>query len=190
MRIPHKILEVIVINGITLNIIAYFFLKRHKMVYCSKCGTKNEDDVKYCTSCGASLTGRRERRSEEYEDICFGRHGDSKIGIAIFGAILLIVGISWIVSEITGFEAEIFWPSIGILVGSIIILSAILNQRASGGRAGSQIGWIIFGSIILVFGISGIVREVYQVEEEFGWALAVVLVGIIIIVSTITGRKT
>ncbi len=44
------------------------------MVYCSKCGTKNEEDAKYCTKCGANLEVSREkrfeRRAEEWgEDI-------------------------------------------------------------------------------------------------------------------------
>ena len=30
------------------------------MVYCPKCGTKNEDDATFCKSCGASLTGSRQ----------------------------------------------------------------------------------------------------------------------------------
>ena len=27
------------------------------MVYCAKCGTKNEEDAEFCKKCGASLTG-------------------------------------------------------------------------------------------------------------------------------------
>ena len=38
------------------------------MVYCSKCGKENEDDVTFCAGCGAELypeRGRRRRRIEK-----------------------------------------------------------------------------------------------------------------------------
>ena len=40
------------------------------MVYCTKCGTKNEEGVKYCVKCGANLEVSREKglekRAEEW----------------------------------------------------------------------------------------------------------------------------
>ena len=72
------------------------------MVYCSKCGTQNEDDSEVCVNCGASLyMTRREarrakratrRRERGFEQECFGLpHGGAIAGI-IFGIIILIWG--------------------------------------------------------------------------------------------------
>jgi len=100
------------------------------LVYCSKCGTKNEEDAKYCSKCGAdlevSLEKKFERRAEEwgkqmereFEDECFGLpHGGAIVGI-IFGIIILILGFAWL--------ANInIWDYIGplavIIVGILII---------------------------------------------------------------------
>jgi len=32
------------------------------MVYCQKCGTKNEEDAEYCSNCGADLQADKPRR--------------------------------------------------------------------------------------------------------------------------------
>jgi hypothetical protein len=171
------------------------------MVYCSKCGTNNEDEVKYCISCGANIAGKSGARvdrsndmcfgrSEDSDEMCFGRPGTSNIGWAVFGIIVVLIGASWVISEITGVESELFWPFMGILVGLIIIISAIMNQRALGGQGSSQIGWIIFGGIILIFGFSGVIREIYSVEDEIIFALVVVFIGLIIIFSALTTRRT
>jgi len=106
------------------------------MVYCTKCGTKNEDTALVCVKCGASLeTGiyeprRYERRQAEEE--CFGLpHGGIIIGLVI-GVIILLWGsfelarqMKWItvVPEI--------WPVAIIIFGLIIVLGALyrLSRR-------------------------------------------------------------
>ena len=104
------------------------------MVYCTRCGTKNEEDAKHCTKCGAnlevSLEERFERRAEEWgeqfgrraEEECFGLpHGGVIAGI-IFGVIILVFGFAWL----TGID---IWENIGpfmvILVGLLIVAGAI-----------------------------------------------------------------
>jgi len=54
------------------------------MVYCTKCGTKNEEDATVCVKCqqplGSHHVGRRERRRAE--DECFGLpHGGILVGL-------------------------------------------------------------------------------------------------------------
>jgi hypothetical protein len=39
-------------------------------LYCQKCGKKNEDDAKFCNSCGASLTGAKVDGNKEWENRC------------------------------------------------------------------------------------------------------------------------
>jgi len=66
------------------------------MVYCTECGTKNEEDAVVCVKCGARLVTRpawrRERRRPEEE--CFGiPHGGAIVGLAI-GIIIILVGLA------------------------------------------------------------------------------------------------
>jgi len=106
------------------------------MVVCPKCGTKNEEDAKYCAQCGANLeTGaypsRRYKRKREEE--CFGiPRGGTIVGLAI-GVIIILWGFIWLLQlalpeehwirtlEIGPFAAIIF--GILILVGALYGLS-------------------------------------------------------------------
>jgi len=104
------------------------------MVYCTKCGTKNEEDVKYCTKCGANLGVSREkkleRRAEEWgeqfgkraEEECFGLpHGGAIVGL-IIGIIIILVGLS----QLPGIDfGEYIWPLIIIVFGILLVAGAI-----------------------------------------------------------------
>lgn len=101
------------------------------MVYCTKCGTKNEDDAKICVSCGASLeTGERYSRRHErrMEDECFGiPRGGSIVGIVI-GLIIVLLGISWIFSIYLKQELPV-WPIAIIIFGILMIVGAYYGMR-------------------------------------------------------------
>jgi len=115
------------------------------MVYCSKCGTKNEEMAEYCVKCGAklevskekSLEKRIEKGAEEFgkrveawgedfgkraEKECFGLpHGGTIFGL-IIGIIIILVGIS----SLAGIEFwSSFWAIIIIIFGVLIIGGAI-----------------------------------------------------------------
>ncbi|MCW4053105.1 MAG: zinc ribbon domain-containing protein [Candidatus Bathyarchaeota archaeon] len=108
-----------------------------KMVYCTKCGTKNEEDAEMCSSCGAHLRmsrridrgrsgsdcfGSRNRR----EDECFGLpHGGAIIGI-IFGAIIILVGLALLYDWSVLWSY--FWPFIVIIFGILIISGALYGM--------------------------------------------------------------
>lgn len=66
------------------------------MVYCSKCGTQNEDDAAYCKSCGFSLHGPKYeygKRDQRCEDECSG--GKNGRGWAMFwGVIIVLIGLA------------------------------------------------------------------------------------------------
>ena len=112
------------------------------MVYCTKCGTKNEDDAKVCVNCGATLeTGVYESRKYEkercfgpprgegrVEEECFGiPRGGSIVGI-IVGLVIILFGISWILSAYNILKLEV-WPIVVIILGILIIVGAYYGMR-------------------------------------------------------------
>ncbi len=116
------------------------------MVYCSKCGAKNEEDTEFCVKCGANLrappTWRRERgrrekgekqeKGEKHEQECFGLpHGGAIIGI-IIGIIVILVGISQVPGliprEVLDVTDPIFWPVILIAFGIMMVAGALYQH--------------------------------------------------------------
>jgi len=107
------------------------------MVYCTKCGAKNEDTALVCVKCGASLeTGTIESRRYERaraEKECFGLpHGGLIFGIAV-GVIILLWGF-WELMHIMApemFPGASFWPLALIIFGLLIVLGALyqLSRR-------------------------------------------------------------
>ena len=115
------------------------------MIYCSKCGTKNEEAAQICVKCGAKLNMPGEKNWEKHlengaeefgkraeawgenvgkrvEDECFGLpHGGSIFGL-LFGIIIIVAGIFWI----TGITLEI-WPFFFLMIGVLIIAGAIYS---------------------------------------------------------------
>ena len=125
------------------------------MVYCSKCGTQNEDNVVECINCKAPLQVSRTedetqtrgrnweddiergaeefgRRAEEFgkrmENECFGLPNGGAIVGLIFGAIIIIVGASLVMGIDIGYVLRNS-PWIGgafvVIVGLLIVAGAI-----------------------------------------------------------------
>lgn len=114
-------------------------MERIDLVYCTKCGAKNEDDAKVCAKCGAPLqVSRPEKRyrsnnncfgpteRRHVEDECFGLpHGGAIAGI-IFGIIIVIIGLA----ILSGFEIwNYLGPLIIVIVGILIIVGALYGMR-------------------------------------------------------------
>lgn len=100
------------------------------LVYCSKCGAKNEDTTQVCVGCGASLYVPKHaakhkgnecfgpKEEKRFEDECFGLpYGGAIVGI-IFGAIILIFGFAWLVGVSLW---EYIGPLLVITVGILIV---------------------------------------------------------------------
>jgi uncharacterized membrane protein YvbJ len=106
------------------------------MVYCPKCGTKNEDTAEFCVNCGASLqTGtvssrRYERRRAQQE--CFGLpHGGAIAGMVI-GAIILIWGLLMVLQQTgTIADASVFGYILIIVFGILILAGALYRATHS-----------------------------------------------------------
>ena len=100
------------------------------MVYCTKCGTKNDENVELCSNCGEPLKTtravRRERRRKE--DECFGLPN----GSSIFGAVIGLIIILWGVSSVLDIDfGNYLWPIIIIVFGTLIVAGALysMNRR-------------------------------------------------------------
>lgn len=115
------------------------------MVYCSECGTENEEATDTCVKCGAklrvprvkSLEERIEEGAEEFgkraeewgesfgkhaEDECFSLpHGGTIFGI-IIGIIIILLGISWL----AGINLP-FWSLVLVIFGVLILSGAVYS---------------------------------------------------------------
>ncbi|MCK4320739.1 zinc-ribbon domain-containing protein [Candidatus Bathyarchaeota archaeon] len=105
------------------------------MVVCPKCGTKNEEDAKYCAQCGANLeTGaypsRRYKRKREEE--CFGiPRGGTVVGLAI-GVIIILWGFIWLLQQVDVLPRTLeIGPFAAIIFGVLILVGALygLSRR-------------------------------------------------------------
>jgi len=108
------------------------------VVTCPKCGTKNEEDAKFCVSCGAALYpvtsgekredtcfGQPERRVEEE---CFGLpHGGAIVGL-IVGVFIILLGLAVAYGIDIG---KWIGPFILIVIGILIVAGVIyrLSRR-------------------------------------------------------------
>jgi len=106
------------------------------MVYCTKCGTKNEEDARVCVKCGASLVteigiSRRYKRRPKEEE-CFGIPGGGAIVGLIFGIIIIIAGVSFFLNQVYGWEIEFWnflWPFVVIIFGILVLVGAYYGFR-------------------------------------------------------------
>ena len=99
------------------------------MVYCSECGTNNEEGTEFCVKCGAALYPERGRkRQPEKRDECFGLPRGGAIFGLLIGIIIILVGLR----ELYGWEIE-FGPFAIIVVGILFLAGAIygLTRRRS-----------------------------------------------------------
>jgi len=98
-----------------------------EMVYCTKCGAKNDDDAVVCVNCKEPLMSyksvRRERRRKESE--CFGLpHGGSIAGLVI-GLIIILWGVSSVLDIDFG---SYLWAFIIIIFGTLMVAGALYTM--------------------------------------------------------------
>jgi uncharacterized membrane protein YvbJ len=101
------------------------------MVYCTKCGKKNEDEAEYCSKCGAPLASAGKGQDKDWdkrceEDCTSGRHGWA----FFWGIVLILVGL-WIIFEFlvkklpnmpSWFSEFPFWGIFVALIGIMVII--------------------------------------------------------------------
>lgn len=111
------------------------------MVYCSKCGKKNDDAAEFCNQCGQRLAPSQKQIEKDWEEHCerecSGKE-DSSVWRFFWGLVVLCIGI-WIIFELVlkNLADEIaelawiksisfpFWWVIGAAFGIIVIAAGI-----------------------------------------------------------------
>lgn len=95
------------------------------VVYCTKCGTKNEDTAKRCIQCGEPLYAVGAGRSRREEEMCFGlpRYWSG----LIFGIFLIILGIIFMLEQFYQISIELGWVIL-IFIGILIIAGALYRS--------------------------------------------------------------
>jgi hypothetical protein len=104
------------------------------VVYCSKCGTLNNDIANVCSKCGAPLNAGQEGagpywRRRRYEGEYYRHHGrGGGITALIIGLIIIVIGLSFLYSEVYGVSIP-WWPIIVIIIGVWLIARAVMGRR-------------------------------------------------------------
>jgi len=107
------------------------------MVYCSKCGKKNEEDAEFCNKCGAPLNGTKKDYEKEWDKRCEeecagGKHHGPPI---FWGIVVVLIGL-WVIFEFVLKNLDFEWipawvdtfPFVLVfaaLIGIVIIISGI-----------------------------------------------------------------
>ena len=109
------------------------------MVYCQKCGTKNDEDAEYCKKCSTALKGTAKDRKKEHDEKCeeecvAGQR--SPFAKFFWGAIVILIGL-WIIFNLVIPQTDLasrlpnwlvnfeFWWLIGLIIAVAIIMTGI-----------------------------------------------------------------
>ena len=109
------------------------------MAYCTKCGTKNEDDADFCKKCGLSLKTTGYISKKEHDDKCeeecaVGKQ--SPVAKYFWGFVVILVGL-WIIFSLVLPQTELasslpswllnfeFWWLIGLVIAIAIIVTGL-----------------------------------------------------------------
>jgi len=95
------------------------------MIYCQKCGAKDEDAAERCVQCGESLYVTRGRRSRREEEMCFGGRGPW--GSVIGGVVIILIGLAFLVQYTYGIPWGEMWPIFLVVIGLAIIIGTVVS---------------------------------------------------------------
>ena len=103
------------------------------MVYCTKCGTENEENATICINCKAILkTSSSEEKSEAKSSCCNGVYGYRKWGGALIGIligiIVILIGFSLLVRQLYNISLPWF-EFIMIIFGVYFVIRALRMKR-------------------------------------------------------------
>ena len=112
---------------------------------------------------------------------------DERRGAIVLGAILIVVGVVFLVTNATGFAIGAAWPLFVVVPGLVLLAAAF----AAGGEAG--LGLAIAGSIVTTVGLILAVQEATGLYATWAYAWALVAPGSVgvgmLLFGTFTGRQ-
>ena len=107
------------------------------MAYCTRCGTKNEDDSEFCKKCGASLTVIKKGHEKDDDCVCSGSEQNPLVPV-FWGIVVILIGL-WIVFSFViprsylpaGLQDFSCWGLISLIIAIAIILTGfrILTKK-------------------------------------------------------------
>jgi hypothetical protein len=99
------------------------------MTYCTKCGTKNEDDAEYCSKCGVSLSGEYTVNKNDDDCVCSGSK-QNPLTQVFWGIVVILIGLWIVVNYIIpdsylpkGLQGFTFWGLIILIIAIAFILT-------------------------------------------------------------------
>ncbi len=106
------------------------------MVYCTKCGTDNEEETEICTNCGTSLrTSSKQvvRHGRDWDwdwDDNWSRRRHSNTWPLIFGGFLIMLGLSQLLEDVFWwFSFDTLWPVFLIGIGLVVVSNGMKKRR-------------------------------------------------------------
>jgi len=107
------------------------------MTYCSRCGTKNDEDADFCKKCGESLAGIIRGHEKDDDCVCAGSKQNPFVPV-FWGIVVILFGL-WIIFSFVipssylpmGMHDFSFWGLIVLIIAIAIILTGfrILTKR-------------------------------------------------------------
>ncbi len=111
------------------------------MVYCQRCGTKNDEDAKFCKNCRTSLTGTKSDIEKEWEDKCDKEcSGKGRNAPIIWGIFVVLIGLvilfEVVLKKIEGLPQWVYdfewWWLIALFIAIAIIYGGLKMMLQSG----------------------------------------------------------
>ena len=96
---------------------------------------------------------------------------DERRGAIVLGAILIVVGGAFLVTNLTGFSFDAAWP-LFVIVPGLVLLGASFTARSEAG-----VGLAIAGSIVTTVGLVLAVQEATGMYATWAYAWALVAPG-------------
>lgn len=102
------------------------------MVYCTKCGKKNDNDAKYCDKCGNPLYSTKksfEREIGQGFEECFAGFG--RVFFILFGIIIVLIGLGIVLSFIFSIAWTVCWWFLPLFIAvmAVIFCLRILTRK-------------------------------------------------------------
>ena len=110
------------------------------MVYCQKCGTKNDEDAEYCKKCSTALKGTAKDRKKEQDEKCEEECAvgqKSPYAKLFWGALIVIIGLAIlfnvVIENTPSLKEQVpdvlknfdFWWIIGLLIAVAFIVTGL-----------------------------------------------------------------